>query len=60
METLIKTQEHLDRLIPYTAMIANVYYDREINCIPINWDKEYIKMIDDRGHVTLERISYVA
>ena len=59
METLIKTQEHLDRLIKNTSMIGNIYYDNELNYISIDWKKEYVKMIiNDRGNTELERISY--
>jgi hypothetical protein len=60
METLIKTQEHLDRLIAHTAMIGNIYHDKEMNYIPINWENEYIKMVNDNGKTTIERIPYVA
>lgn len=41
-------------------MYGNVYYDNEMNYKPIDWDKQYIKMVDNNGHVTLQRISYVA
>ena len=60
METLIKTQEHLDRLINYCAMYGNIYYDNEMNYKPIDWENEYIKMVDANGQVTLQRICYVA
>ena len=60
METLIKTQEHLDRLVSNCAMYGNIYYDKDMNYTPINWNTEFIKMTDNNGHVTLERISYVA
>jgi hypothetical protein len=60
MKTLIKTQEHLNRLVEQTAMIGNIYYDNELKFIPIDWNKEYIRMINDNGKIELKRISYVA
>ena len=54
--TLIKTQEHLDRLVNNTLMIGNIYYDKKMNYIPIDWSKEYIKMINVDSKTMLERI----
>ena len=56
METLIKTQEHLDTLIGQISMIGNIYYDKEMNYVSIDWNKEYIKMINNDRQITLERI----
>lgn len=58
METIIKTQKLLDNLIEHCPMYANIYYDNQMNFIPIDWNNEYIQMIDDDGHVTLKRIHY--
>ena len=57
METrLIKSQEHLDRLISIYPMLNNVYYIDRITLIPINWEKEFIKMTKIGETITLERI----
>lgn len=56
MITLIKTQTELDNLIERTKMLGNIYFDAEMNYIPIDWNKEYIEKNTIDNRITLERI----
>ena len=56
MRTIIKSQENLNRLIEHTPMIGNIYYDVEMNYSSIDWESEYILIIDVNNKFTVERI----
>ena len=56
--SIITTQEELDSFIANTPMIANIYYNEQMEYVPINWDIEKVSVTYDKNqnHTTIERL----
>jgi hypothetical protein len=58
MTELVKTENELKDRILLIPMIGNIYYDDDMNYIPIDWDIEYIKITKIENSTTVERIKH--
>jgi translation initiation factor 6 (eIF-6) len=57
--TKLTNQIEFEKVVRETNAINNVCYANEnLAYIPIDWRKEYVKIIENNGFTTVERIKY--